>query len=98
MITLYVKSNCQYSARARAALDVYAVPYTEKNISDPEAEAELLEIGGKHKVPFMVDGDTKLYESDAIVKYIETKYSQNGVSSSDSIRVYKSTEPDVCEP
>ena len=60
MITLYVKSNCRYSAHALAAMDIYNVPFVEKNISDPESEAELLEIGGKHKVPFMVDGDVQM--------------------------------------
>jgi glutathione S-transferase len=80
MITLYVKSPCQYSARAIAALDIYNVPFIEKNIADPKVEEELLEIGGKHKVPFLVDGDIQLYESDNIVAYIEREYA-NKLSS-----------------
>ncbi len=98
MITLYVKSNCQYSAHARAALDVYNVKYIEKNIADSSVEEELITLGGKHKVPFMVDGDTKLYESDAIVAYIENKYSEIGAKPSESLRIYRSSNVDVCEP
>ena len=74
MISLYVKSNCRYSAHALAAMDIYNVPFTEKNISDPKNEAELMDIGGKHKVPFLVDGDTKLYESEAIAEYVAEHY------------------------
>ena len=97
MITLYVKSNCQYSAHALAAFDIYNVPFTEKNIADPVAKKELIEIGGKHKVPFMVDGDTKLYESEAIVAYIKEHYGQEADESlHEQVRVFKSSNPDVC--
>ncbi len=74
MITLYIKSPCQYSARAIAAFDAYNVPIEQKNIADPLVEAELLEIGGKHRVPFMVDGEVHLYESDDIIAYVEKHY------------------------
>ena len=97
MITLYVKSNCQYSAQAIAAFDIYNVPFTLKNIADPVVEKELMEIGGKHKVPFMVDGDTKLYESEVIVAYIKEHYGQEADESlHELVRVFKSSNPDVC--
>jgi glutathione S-transferase len=77
MITLYIKSPCKYSEHAIAAFDAFNVPFEEKNIADPKIEAELLKIGGRHKVPFMVDGDVHLYESEEIVAYIE-KHFGNG--------------------
>ncbi len=90
MITLYVKSNCPYSLKAIAALDVRNIPYTLKNIADPAVAQELIDIGGKRKVPFLEDdapcdaaqhlapcllqGEVQMYESDDIVKYIEENY------------------------
>lgn len=96
MITLYVKSNCQYSARARAALDMYGVPFTEKNIADPTVEHELMEIGGKHKVPFMVDGETKLYESEVIAEYVARQYGGGLNETKKLLTVHKSTDGEVC--
>lgn len=76
MLTLYVKSNCAYSAAAIHGLEELGLKYTEKNISDPEAEAELIAKGGEHKVPFLVDDQTGicLYESGAIVSYLQGEY------------------------
>ncbi len=96
MITLYVKSNCQYSAHALAAFDIYNVPFTEKNIADSIVEQELMDIGGKHKVPFMVDGDTKLYESEAITAYIAKKYGKALNSDIKVSPVRQSTDGGVC--
>ncbi len=100
MPTLYVKSNCRYSAHALAAMDIYNVQFEEKNISDPKNEAELMEIGGRHKVPFLVDGEVKMYESEAIADYIAEKY---GASLGEAIeekkqtlRVHRSKEADTC--
>ncbi len=94
MITLYVKSPCQYSAHALAALDIYNVPFTEKNIADPVFEAELLKIGGRHKVPFLVDGDIHLYESDEIVAYIAKQYGNNVLEQKPVI--HKDSSAETC--
>jgi glutathione S-transferase len=101
MITLYVKSHCRYSAHALAAMDIYNVPFTEKNISDPKNEAELVEFGGKHKVPFLVDGDIRLYESEAIADYIAKKFGEDLDPEKEEkmakLRIHKSTSTDTCE-
>ncbi len=74
MITLFVKSGCQFSARAVAAFDAYEIPYEEKNVSDPKVVEELIALGGKKQEPFMVDGDIMMYDSRCIIEYIERKY------------------------
>lgn len=101
MITLYIKSNCQYSAHALAALDIYNVPFTEKNIADPVNERELMEIGGRHKVPFLVDGDVQMYESEAIAKYIAETYGASLESGEDdtkreALRIHAKDGNDMC--
>jgi glutathione S-transferase len=35
---------------------------------------EVIALGGKSQVPFMVDGETKLYESNDIIQYLENKF------------------------
>ena len=100
MITLYIKSNCRYSAHALAALDIYNVPFEEKNISDPKNEAELMELGGRHKVPFLIDGEVKLYESEAIASYIAETYGDAlGVEKEEkqtALRVHRHALSDTC--
>jgi glutathione S-transferase len=100
MPTLYVKSNCRYSAHALAAMDIYNVQFREKNISDPKYDAELMEIGGRHKVPFLVDGDLKLYESEAIAEYIAKKYGDSlgeaAEEKNEKLRVHRHAAEDTC--
>jgi glutathione S-transferase len=74
MITLYVKDNCAYSAAVLAKLNALGVPFEQKNVGDPEVLDEVLMRGGKTQTPYMVDGETELYESADIVDYLEKTY------------------------
>jgi glutathione S-transferase len=100
MVTLYVKPHCRYSAHALAALDIYNVPFIEKNITEPKNDEELMELGGKHKVPFLVDGDVKMYESEAIANYVAEKYGHllegEAEEKKTELRVHKNSEVDTC--
>lgn len=60
--------------KALAALDAYGVAYEEKNIADESIANELVEKGGKRQVPYLIDGDVAMYESDDIAAYIEKTY------------------------
>jgi len=35
----------------------------------------VVKLGGKSQVPFLVDGNTMMYESDDIVQYLKSKFS-----------------------
>lgn len=93
MITLFAKSGCQYCAKALAALDAHGLSFIKKNIADPAVSAELVAIGGKHQVPYLIDGETKLYESDAIVDYLDATYGGGSAgektASTSEVRVQK---------
>lgn len=94
MIILYVKTGCPFCAKVLAVLDAYELKYTEKNVADPGIADELLKLGGKKQEPFMVDGVTMLYESGAIIEYIEKKYaSQTGVAKP---KIHFAKGTDVC--
>ncbi len=74
MVTLYVKTGCPFSARVLAVVDAYEIPCEEKNIGEKEIKKELKTLGGKTQTPFMVDGDIMLYDSTAIIEYLEKKF------------------------
>jgi glutathione S-transferase len=92
MITLYGKTGCPYTAKAMAALDAHGLAFIKKNIADPAVVEELVSLGGKKQVPYLIDGDTALYESDAIVQYIEDTYGHHEVK----LRVHSSTSDEIC--
>ncbi len=95
MIKLYVKTGCPFCSKVTGALDAYQIPYEERNVSDPQISDELLSLGGKKQTPFMVDGDTMMYESQSIISYVEGKYRQdpNGVKKP---KIHFARGTDVC--
>lgn len=74
MMKLYVKTGCPYCIRVLTTLQLSHVPYEERNIADDAVAEELVALGGKRQVPFLIDGDVSMYESQDIINYIEAKY------------------------
>ena len=108
MITLYLKTGCPYCAKVLDVVEKYSIPYEGKNIADPAVAAELTEIGGKRQVPYLdddnmtpylVDDDVEMYESNAIVAYLENKYghTHDTEKSGADIRLHREDDSDVCE-
>lgn len=74
MITLYVKTGCPHCAKVLAVLSANNIPFEEKNVADEAISNELIGLGGKRQMPFMVDGDVQMYEANDIVNYLQEKY------------------------
>lgn len=76
MLTLYVKTGCPYCHRVFEVTDELGIDYEEKNIADDAAAAELVALGGKRQVPYLVDGErgVGMYESEDIAKYLREHY------------------------
>ena len=53
--------------------------FTKKNVRDIDVLEELKREGGKKQTPFLIDGDTRLYESTAIVEYLKKTYGKRDV-------------------
>ncbi len=70
MITLYVRTGCPFCAKVKAFVDEHDLVIEEKNIENEHNLEELLTLGGKRQVPFLVDGDIKMYESDDIIAHL----------------------------
>ncbi|HUX80949.1 MAG TPA: glutathione S-transferase N-terminal domain-containing protein [Candidatus Paceibacterota bacterium] len=78
MLTLYVKTGCPFCEKVRAASEEIGISFDEiKNIGDEAVATELVTLGGKRQVPFLVDSDydVTMYESDDIITYLRDRYS-----------------------
>ena len=80
-ITLYYGSGSPYAWRAQLALEHKALPYELKVLSFAAGDTrkpEFLALNPRHRVPVIVDDDFVLYESNAIVEYLDDAYPGRG--------------------
>ena len=76
-LTFYYGSGSPYAWRVWLALEHKAIAYELKAISFSAGDLkkpEFLKINPRHKVPAITDGDLALYESSAIVEYLDEQY------------------------
>jgi len=76
MLTLYRKIGCPYCTRVLATARELDLTLAEKNIADPGVADELVALGGKRQVPFLVDDarGVSMYESGDIIEYLRVNY------------------------
>ena len=80
-ITLYYGSGSPYAWRAQLALEHKALQYELKVISFSAGDTrkpEFLALNPRHRVPVLVEDDFVLYESSAIVEYLDEAYPGRG--------------------
>ena len=77
MIELFMLEFCGYCKKVISYMDEHKIPYKTIDISDKANEEELIRIGGKRQVPFLLDREKKveMYESDDILEYLRETYS-----------------------
>ena len=74
---LFIYETCPFCLKVMDAMK--SIGYREgEDIQLVDAHQEenkerLLKLGGKAQVPFLVDGDTMMYESDDIIDYLNKK-------------------------
>ena len=86
MLTLYMHPNSTYSRRVRIALLEKNLPcrlVTVDMAARKHRGPEYLALNPYGRVPTLVDGDFTLYESTAILNYLEAKYPQPALVPSD---------------
>ena len=76
MIELFMTDFCGYCKKVMAYLNEHSIPYKTIDISERANEEELVRIGGKRQVPFLLDREKKveMYESDDILEYLRGTY------------------------
>ena len=70
-LTLFYRPTCPYCQKVLAFVNANDIPLALKDISkDPEAQRELMTVGGKTQVPCLrIDGKA-MYESDDIIRWM----------------------------
>jgi glutathione S-transferase len=80
-LILYFGSGSPYAWRAQLALEHKALAYELKVLSFSAGDTrkpEFMALNPRHQVPVLVDGDFVLYESNAIVEYVDEAYPGRG--------------------
>jgi glutathione S-transferase len=80
-IVLYYGSGSPFAWRVQLALEQKALPYERKVLSFSAGDTrkpEFVALNPRHRVPVIVDGDFVLYESNAIVEYLDEAYPSSG--------------------
>ena len=80
-LILYYGSGSPWAWRAQLALEHKALPYERKVLSFSAGDTrkpEFVALNPRHRVPVLVDGDFVLYESNAIVEYVDEAYPGRG--------------------
>lgn len=73
MLLLYVLESCPYCKKVVQHLEEKNIEFRALDVSNPVNLDELLVLGEKDQVPFLVDTErnAKMYESDEIIQYID---------------------------
>lgn len=77
MLTLWYGSGSPFAWRVQLALEEKALPYEPVLLSFSAGDHKTAEHLARHphgKVPVLADGDLVLYESSAIVEYLDERY------------------------
>jgi glutaredoxin 3 len=78
MLTLYVKTGCPFCAKVLSASEKLGLTFDLKNVADPAINDELIALGGKRQIPYLVDHEhnVAMYESDDIIEYLNRTYTK----------------------
>ena len=77
MLTLYSKNGCPYCEVVKDFFIENKVLFQERKVDENEEYLkELIELGKKRQVPFLVDNlnGVSMYESSSMISHVEEKF------------------------
>lgn len=79
MVKIYVTGGCPYCMKVKSVVSQMnlgkEVEFIGAEQGTPGREV-VLKVGGKSQVPFLIDGQTHMYESSDIIAYVRKKFSK----------------------
>ncbi len=81
MMKLYYAADCPYCAAVIKALDTYGVDV--ELLPRSTHEDEIVKLTGSRSVPVLVDGETVLTETSAILAHLSAKYGEKQIPGND---------------
>lgn len=81
MIQLYIRKGCPFCEKVelfaeRLGLNLEKDYQLIDAAPNTPGRDKVLQLGGKAMVPFLVDGDISMYESDDIINYLKNKFDE----------------------
>ena len=70
-LVLYISPGCPYCHKVTDYLKEQGRTIPIKNTRDPGVREELVKIGGKSQIPCLIIDGKAMYESDAIIDWLE---------------------------
>lgn len=74
VMTLFSKSVCVHSHRARIVLAEKGISVDLIDVEGPELPEDLLDLNPYHSLPTLVDRDLVLYDSRVIMEYLDERF------------------------
>jgi maleylpyruvate isomerase len=90
VLTLYSYYRSTASYRVRIALELKQIPYFHKGVSklrksDPEFTTNYSKLNPQKMVPTLIDGESSISQSLAIIEYLEERYPQGALLPTDAL-------------
>ncbi len=75
MFTLYYRPTCPFCRRVINEANELGIELNKKDIEEEEIAKELIALGGKLQVPYLMDESANkgMYETDTIIAYLKEK-------------------------
>ncbi len=73
-LILYYRPTCPFCLKVLGFMRQKGIQVPLKNIGNEETRVELLRLGGKQQVPCLLIDGKALYESDDIIRWLDTHY------------------------
>ncbi len=79
MITLYQRTDCPFCWKVRLGLAELQIDYDFVNTKLEEKHPEVVRLNPKGSVPVFLDDKTVIWESNAILEYLDDKYAHRSL-------------------
>lgn len=85
MITLYHRGDCPFCWKVRIALCELGIDFQERATVAGESHSAVAHLSPTGTVPVLLDGDLVLWDSSVIIEYLDSRYGNHRLYTTDPI-------------